>query len=162
MSKLLFATLLLAAAAFAQHDHSPATQHDAMNARGDKAMGFDQDKTTHHFRVLADGGAIEVTANDPKDRDSISQVRMHLGHIAQMFAAGDFSIPHEVHAATPPGAAAMKALRSDLKYTYEEIDRGGRVRIRSANPKAVAAVHDFLRYQIKEHRTGDPLAAAKP
>lgn len=30
------------------------------------------------------------------------------------------------------------------------------VRITSSGPAAVKAVHDFLRYQIKEHATGDP------
>jgi hypothetical protein len=26
------------------------------------------------------------------------------------------------------------------------------------NPKALAAIHEFLRFQIKDHRTADPLA----
>ena len=127
-----------------------------MNQRGDKAMGFSQEKTTHHFRILNDGGAIEVTANDSKDKASMEQIRMHLRHIAQMFAEGDFSIPMLVHEENPPGAEKMKELRSSLKYSFEELPAGGRVRIRSSDAAATAAVHDFLRYQIREHRTGDP------
>jgi len=45
-----------------------AAQHQAdVEKHGDEAMGFPHDKTTHHFRLYSDGGAIEVTANDGKD-----------------------------------------------------------------------------------------------
>jgi len=30
-------------------------------------MGFSHDKTTHHFRLYADSGAIEVNVDDSKD-----------------------------------------------------------------------------------------------
>ena len=33
-----------------------------VNRRGAQAMGFSQTKTTHHFRLKADGGAIEIRA----------------------------------------------------------------------------------------------------
>ena len=51
-------------------------------------MGFSHEQTTHHFRLYADWSAIEMTANDPKDTESSDQIRMHLAHIAGMFAAG--------------------------------------------------------------------------
>jgi hypothetical protein len=131
-------------------------QHMAeMNQRGDTAMGFDHTKTTHHFHLLADGGAIEVTANDPKDTISREQIRQHLAQIAKMFAAGDFAKPLAVHAQVPPGADAMGLLKDSITYTFEEIDRGGRVRIRTAEAEALAAIHSFLRFQIAEHQTGD-------
>jgi hypothetical protein len=39
-----------------------ASQHQAdVEKHGDEAMGFPHDKTTHHFRLYSDGGAIEVT-----------------------------------------------------------------------------------------------------
>lgn len=146
--------LFAASAAFGQHDHS-AMQHDEMNKRGAMAMGFSQEKTTHHFRSLDDGGAIEVTAKDANDKASIDEIRMHLRHIAVLFGEGDFSIPMFVHDEKPAGVDTLKELRSDLKYTFEELPTGGRVRIKSRNPKAVAAVHDFLKYQVREHRTAD-------
>jgi hypothetical protein len=146
--------LLTATIAFAQHDHS-AMQHDAMNKRGDKGMGFSQEKTSHHFRILDDGGAIEVTAKNAKDAESIGEIRMHLRHIASAFAEGNFSIPMFVHDEKPAGVDTMKALRADIKYAFEELPDGGRVRIATGNPDAIHAVHDFLRYQAREHRTGD-------
>jgi hypothetical protein len=132
--------------------------HAAMNHRGDQGMGFSQEKTTHHFRLAADGGAIEVSANDPNDTTNRDQIRMHLGHIAKMFAEGNFEIPMFVHDKTPDGAAVMKKDKATIGYTYEEMKNGGRVCIRTSNPEALKAVHDFLRFQITEHQTGDSTA----
>jgi hypothetical protein len=47
-------------------------QDEKMNERGDHVMGFDHTKTTHHFRLLADGGSIEVVANSSQDTESKS------------------------------------------------------------------------------------------
>src|SRR5262245_48143536 len=39
-----------------------------VNERGDQAMGFSYLKTTHHFRLSADGGAIEVNGDSGSPR----------------------------------------------------------------------------------------------
>jgi len=139
--------------------NQPATkEHDHdLTHRGDQGMGFPQDKTTHHFFLLADGGLIQVTANDGNDKASVDHIRMHLEHISRAFQSGDFNIPGFVHDQIPPGVPTMTKLKGQIGYTYEELARGGRVVIKSKNAEAVAAVHDFLRFQIKEHETGDPL-----
>lgn len=126
-----------------------------MNARGNRSMGFDQSKTTHHFRALDDGGAIEVTVNDATDTTDLAAIRTHLIQIAKQFAAGDFTAPMMTHAETPPGAAEMQKLANKIAYTYEELPDGARVRITTGDLKALEAVHKFFAYQIKEHRTGD-------
>jgi hypothetical protein len=135
--------------------------HHAIEARGDEAMGFSREKTTHHFRLYHDGGAIEVTANHAKDTGSRNMIRMHLSHIAKMFSDGNFDTPMFIHGATPPGVPVMKELREQIRYGYEDIDLGGRVRIRSANSKALEAVHDFLKFQIAEHKTADSTAISE-
>ncbi len=132
-----------------------ASQNPAMP--GDHAMGFSAEKTTHHFFLYADGGAIQVTANDAADTDSRTEILMHLGHITQMFAAGDFQIPMLVHSQVPPGVPIMQKLRSEIRYTFEEVKQGGRVRITTKNSEALLAIHEFLGYQISDHQTGDPL-----
>lgn len=134
---------------------APADDHAAMTKRGDQAMGFSQEKTTHHFRLYKDGGAIEVSANDPKDTTSRDEIRQHLSHITQMFAAGNFNVPMLIHGTTPPGVPTMKELRDQIHYAFQEIDFGGRVRINTSNLQALEAVHEFLRFQIREHETGD-------
>jgi len=93
-------------------------------------MGFPHDRTTHHFRLLPDGGAIEVTVNDSKDGEDLQAIRSHLSHIATMFSNGDFSIPMFVHSQVPPGVTEMKDKRAEISYTFEELPTGGRVRIK--------------------------------
>jgi len=130
---------------------------EQMNKRGDHVMGFDHTKTTHHFKLQESGGSIEVTANSSDDVQSSEQIRMHLKHIAKMFADGNFNAPMLIHDQTPPGVPVMQELKGEIKYNYEEIDRGAAVRISTDNPNALKAIHEFLRFQIKEHKTGDPL-----
>jgi hypothetical protein len=149
------------AAAQAHDDHSSTqpdhSKHQEMNKRGDQGMGFDQDKITHHFLLRKDGGAIQVTANLAADKLSTEEIQMHLRHIAQAFQSGDFDIPMFVHDQTPPGVATMKKLKDQIKYKYERAENGGRVVISSANAEAVGAIHEFLKFQIQEHKTGDAL-----
>jgi len=143
-------------AGMSHEEHQKQMAKDAeMKKRGAAAMGFDQDATTHHFFVAEDGGTIQVTANDPHDRASEEAIRAHLKQIAQDFAAGVFDAPFATHAEVPPGVAAMQRLKGSIRYQYEEVDHGARVRIVTEDPEARAAVREFLRYQIREHKTGD-------
>ena len=71
--------------------------HQTMNDRGAMVMGFDQDKTAHHFLLFDDGGAIEISVKDPKDTKNRDAIRAHLPHIAMMFGGGDFNAPMLVH-----------------------------------------------------------------
>jgi hypothetical protein len=133
-----------------------ASQHQAdVEKHGDQAMGFPHDKTTHHFRLYSDGGAIEVTVNDNKDSQNLQAIRSHLTHIASLFSNGEFSIPMFVHDQVPPGVPAMKEKRAEISYSFEALAAGGRVRIKTTNPDALKAVHEFLRFQIADHHTGD-------
>lgn len=136
-----------------KHNHDMA----AMNERGDQGMGFSQSKTTHHFYLTKKGGVIQVETNDAADTESRDQIRQHLGHIAMMFSEGKFDIPAFVHDQVPPGVPEMRNLKSAISYKFEETERGGRVRISTDDKQAVTAVQSFLRFQITEHKTGDPL-----
>ena len=128
-----------------------------MMKRGDAGMGFSHEKTTHHFILLKDGGAIQVSVNDPKDDASRDHIRMHLSHVAEMFSAGNFNVPMFIHDTTPPGVPTMTKLHSEIHYQYQQTDSGAKITIATANPKALQAVHEFLRFQIDEHQTGDSL-----
>jgi len=152
----------VAVSAQPQQPSSPMTgttgmQDQQMNERGDHVMGFDHMKTTHHFRLFTDGGSIEVAANSRQDVESRDQIRMHLGHIARMFAGGNFKAPMLIHDQTPPGVPVMQKLKSDIQYKFEETAQGALVRITTRSPEALKAIHEFLRFQIKEHKTGDSL-----
>ncbi len=141
----------------AQKDHDHAANVDR---RGDEVMGFTHAATTHHFRLFQDGGAIEIAANDPQDAASLAAIRSHLAAVAAAFAKGDFAMPQAIHGESPAGAATLAAKAAEIDYRYEETASGARVRLLAKTPETLAAVHDFLRYQITEHRTGDPLEPA--
>jgi hypothetical protein len=139
------------------HAKHTAAHHESVDQRGDHVMGFSHEKTKHNFRLYKDGGAVEVRANDGADAESIAAIRSHLQEIAKDFASGNFAKPKEIHDRIPDGAPAMKELGSGINYQYEELERGARVRIRTTDEHGVEAVHQFLRFQIEDHRTGDSL-----
>src|ERR1041384_4941405 len=159
-SILVSSILVITTLVYAQ-EPKQGSADEQMNKRGDHVMGFDHMKTTHHFLLQESGGSIEVTANSSEDVESSEQIRMHLKHIARMFADGNFNAPMLIHDQTPPGVPAMQELKGEIKYSFEEIDRGAAVRISTKNATALKAIHDFLRFQIKEHQTGDSLDISK-
>lgn len=136
-------------------DHPTPDHQAALNEHGDHVMGFSHEKTTHHFVLTADGGQIEVRANDVKDTASLTQIRSHFQHIAHMFAEGNFNAPMLVHSQNVPGTATMSRLKDALHWELQEIPRGERIAITADNQEALDAVHEFLRFQIADHQTGD-------
>jgi hypothetical protein len=155
------ALCLLPLALAAQQSPTPAqdpSRHDAIVSRGDRAMGFSHETTTHHFLLYKAGGAIDVSANDPKDSATRDEIRMHLSHIAKLFAAGDFDVPMFIHDTSSPGAPVMAKLRGQIRYVYTNTPGGAKIQITTANPEALQAIHAFLRFQIADHQTGDSTA----
>jgi hypothetical protein len=133
----------------------PDKRSECVVKRGEHVMGFSHEATTHHFRLFSSGGEIDVTANDPKDKASIDQIRTHLGHIAKMFASGNFKAPMLIHDTNPPGTATMTRLKEQIRYEFSETDSGARIRLITSSPETTDAVHAFLLFQIVDHRTQD-------
>jgi hypothetical protein len=151
---LVLATALLAAVAGASGSDSIRARPPG--AHPDKA-GPGYARATHHYRLLPDGGAIEVTAKQASDTLSRNAIRAHLNRVTQMFEAGDFSEPMLTGEHMAPGTADMQRLGGTIHYRFETVVGGGRVLIVTRNARALVAIHDFLRFQITEHKTGDPL-----
>jgi hypothetical protein len=142
---LFFGTVLV----FSQDHHAMINEH------GDHEMGFSHEKTTHHFELSYDGGAIDVRANDVKDIESRDQIREHFRHILGMFSNGNFDVPMLVHSTNVPGTATMSKLKSQLHWEMRQTPRGARLTVTADNKPALDAVHEFLRFQIEDHQTGD-------
>lgn len=143
------------------HDHArcPHMARDAHAAgvdhRHDETTGMAPETSVHHFETTSRGGVIRLEAADGADEAGRDQARAHLEHVAQSFAAGDFAMPMFIHGRVPPGAAAMTRLRDSIRYRYEPTDRGGRITIETKDREARKAIHEFLRFQIRDHRTQD-------
>jgi hypothetical protein len=155
-------TLLVFALALTLADQTQKPDaHADMNARGAHVMGFDQDKTTHRFLLHADGGAVDILVKDPADTANRDAIRAHLPHIAQMFADGNFEAPMLIHDTNVPGTNQMTALKNRIRFAYVETPRGGRLDIITTDPAALKAVHEFMRFQIQDHKTGDTPSVTK-
>jgi hypothetical protein len=66
--------------------------------RGDIAMGFNQNKITHHFVATPDGGKIIITSLNSTDRQTINQIKNHILDIQKEFSEGNFTEPFFIHA----------------------------------------------------------------
>src|SRR6186997_3079813 len=143
-----------------EHDHD--AHHRDMLTRGAQAMGFDQERTVHHFLLYEDGGAIDVAVKETSDDANLRAVRQHLQQIAGLFKAGDFGKPALTHAQQVPGTADMTRLKDRITYQYEETPDGGRVRIVTRDAAALAAVHAFLHFQMEDHQTADSGMVQRP
>ncbi|MFI5116677.1 MAG: hypothetical protein ACHP8B_08260 [Terriglobales bacterium] len=151
--RTLIAILMLAGLAIAQD----AQHQQGVQTRGDRAMDFSYALTTHHFLLTKDGGAIAAEAHDPNDKVSRDAIWQHMKHIAKLFSEGDFNIPMFIHGQTPPGVPTMKRLKDQITYRVQPTERGAGVRITTANPEALEAVHQFLMFQIRDHHTKDSM-----
>jgi len=161
---VLISALCLAAGASAQttmqcpmlDQHQESADHAAgVDNRGDHAMGFSHETTAHHFTLLPDGGIIEVGIKAAQDNPTRDQIRMHLSHITSMFSDNNFDVPMFIHGRIPPGVPVMKERHAAISYTFQPTDRGGQVRILTHDPEALEAIHEFLEFQMQDHRTGD-------
>ena len=151
------AVVSIAVSGMTHEQHLAQIQKDEeMKKRGAAAMGFDQDAVTHHFLLKPDGGVIEVRVRERSDVTNLNAIRAHLRDIAKQFADGRFDAPFATHAEVPSGVPTLQRLKSAIRYSYGERADGGRVEILTQNAEALDAIHQFLRYQIAEHRTGDP------
>jgi hypothetical protein len=96
------------------------------------------------------------------DNATRDQIRMHLTHIAAMFRAGNFDVPMFIHDTVPPGVPVMKEKHDAIRYAFASTPKGARVRIVTHDPIALKAVHEFLKFQIDDHRTGDSESVKTP
>lgn len=158
------AVLILAGAATAataeDHQGCPMmskTGHQAeVDHRHQHTTGVPTDGTRHHFVLAEDGGSIHLGVADEGQAATRDRIREHLKLIARSFAAGDFGMPTEIHDQVPPGVEVMKAHADTIRYVYAESPEGGVVTLSTQDPEALAAIHEFLRFQIRDHGTGDP------
>jgi hypothetical protein len=68
---------------------------------------------------------------------------------------GNFNAPMLVHGTTVPGTSTMNRLKEKLHWDLQETPRGARINVTADNKEALDAVHEFLKFQIDDHKTGD-------
>lgn len=149
------APILVVAAALAcnsgERDPSRDSAFAGVQERGHEAMGVDQYTSAHQFEPLPDGGRIELQ-RDTTDRAGVATIRAHMRDIADRFSRGDFTIPGFVHAQEVPGTRVMAERKAQITYDTSDLPGGAEVRIRSTDSAAIAAIHEFLAFQRRDHR----------
>jgi hypothetical protein len=103
-----------------------ATQHQAdVEKHGDEAMGFPHDKTSHHFHLYSDGGAIEVTVNDSKNSQNVQAIRSHLRAMARIAWVSSSRLVHLQPAVVlPPAVERLDRGTGEGERKVEAADLG--------------------------------------
>ena len=154
------AMILMAAAAVAQEPPRPFVD-PALLSRASKVSGFDSERVNLHFYILKNGGAVEVTAKDPNDEATIKAIQAYLKKESDLWTKGNFETVTVVYGRPPEGTMQLKKLRDDVTFHAVQEENGAVIRMFTVNPTAKAAIHDYLRFQIDQLKTGDPTTPAE-
>jgi hypothetical protein len=128
----------------------------ALLGRVNKASGFDCERVNRHFYVLKNGGAVEITVKDPNDDATIKAIQAYLKKESDLWTKGNFDTVAAVYGRPPEGTAQLKKLKDNVTFAVVPEENGGVIRLLTVNPTAKAAIHDYLRFQIDQLKTGDP------
>lgn len=151
---MMTALLLLAVQAAGHGMHADHAAHRdrqlQVAARGAAAMPFDLERTTHDFQSTPTGGVQTVTSDDG-DAAQIALIRSHLRQVAAAFAEGDYSSPTAIHGRDMPGLRELSAGARSIRVSFEATKTGARLRLATADPRLVAAVHRWFAAQRSDH-----------
>ena len=148
--------LIVASLAWSQ---TPLTGDSDINIRFSKSLGTDANRIFQHYYLVKNGGVIEFTAKDPADNTSIAAVQKYLETQKDLFEKGKNEGDTEVHGKTADGMPVLKKLRNEITFFAVKNEEGAVLRMFSTNEQARQAIQDFIKFQINEHKTGDPLVA---
>lgn len=99
-----------------------------------------------------DGGTQRVVAKNAADEQQINLVREHMLDIRSQFLKGDFSRPSHIHGADMPGLAELRSSKpGQLSIEYKDLKAGAELAYRTADPKMVAALHQWFDAQLSDH-----------
>src|SRR5216683_2729184 len=109
----------------AQQPPAPAqdpSHHDAVTSRGDHAMGFSHETTTHHFRLDKTGGAIDVSVfihdTTPPGAPVMAKLR---GQIRYLYADTPSGAKIQISTANPE---ALQAIHAFLRFQISDHQTG--------------------------------------
>jgi hypothetical protein len=148
--------LIVASLAWSQ---TPPTGDSDINARFSKSLGTDANRIFQHYYLVKNGGVIEFTAKDPADNASVAAVQKYLATQKDLFEKGKNEGDADVHGKIADGVPVLKKLRNEITFFTVKNEDGAVLRMFSTNDQARQAIQDFIKFQINEHKTGDPLVA---
>ena len=100
--------------------------------------------------ITPTGIAVEQTSADSL---TVVALQKHAAEVTELVREGMAAMHRAMtQTDTVPGASVMAEKRTVIPYTFRALPRGGELRITSKDPQAIAAIHEFLAFQRKEHR----------
>ena len=132
--------------------HSPTNMTMMkMMERGDIAMGFNQNKITHHFVVTPDGGKIIITALNGSDKQTIDEIKNHTLDVQKEFSEGNFTKPFFIHAQEVPGIKVMSEKKDLIKYNIRDLNNGSSLQLTTNDKELIDAITQFMDFQARQH-----------
>lgn len=128
------------------------SSYQAMDHRHGAVVGVDPSSLTHRFVSTPDGGDV-VLERKAGDTIAIVQIKTHLQGIAHAFSTGDFTTPAFVHEKSADGADVMAKKGGAITYTVVDSPEGAVLRMRTTDTEALDAIHAFIDFQNREHKT---------
>jgi hypothetical protein len=119
---------------------------------------FDKTRTKLHFELLPNGGAIDLTAKSPPNAKTEEELQALAQYISASLASGNFALQIFVEPVAPPNLPQLTKHKDDFAYQIEKVANTTRIRIATTDMVALQALHDFLRFEIVAHKTGDSMA----
>jgi hypothetical protein len=140
--------LLLVAPLFGQQSSNPAPIH------------YDRHRVVHHFYLYPDGGMVTLTVTDPSDAETRKAVRAYVQRVSQLMVVGNLTRLREQFGDGVPGLtriAEARGRKATITVHSSTPDEGSQIIFSTADAAALEGLHDFLRFQITDLKTGDPL-----
>jgi DNA-binding transcriptional regulator GbsR (MarR family) len=122
-----------------------------MMERGDIAMGFNQNKITHHFVATPDGGKIIITALNGSDKRTIDEIKNHTMDIQKEFSEGNFTKPFFIHAQEVPRTKVMSEKKDLIKYNIRNLNNGSSLQLTTNDKELIDSIMQFMEFQAREH-----------
>lgn len=153
MKRNIYAAMALALAAVPIAGRADDSHQNMVMEHGAQVMPFDQKQAMHMFLPSATGGVVEIVVHD-MDATQIALVRSHLLQEAAMFTRGDYSDPAYIHGKAMPGLVGLEASASRVSVRYFETPSGAAITLASVDQDVVAAIHQWLAAQQRDHSSG--------
>lgn len=113
------------------------------------------DDTRQHFHLYKSGGSLDCTPLTPPDTNVRDKIRSQLKGLTHKFQKGLLPDAKYEPRKAVPGSATIRKLHKEIDFVYQDLPMGGRIKITTGNPKALSAIHEFLKFEIKLQHTGD-------
>jgi hypothetical protein len=138
--------LLLVAPLFGQQPPNPEPIH------------YDRHRVVHHFYLYPDGGMMTLVVADPSDAETRKAVRAYVQRVSQLMVFGNLERMREQFGQGVPGLnriAEARGRKATITVHSSTPDEGSHIIFSTADPGALEGLHEFLRFQMEDLKTGD-------